>query len=222
MAAERGHVVAHVRDTGPGIDPELLPTLFEPFTQGKQTLARSEGGLGLGLSLVKALVALHGGDVSVAGGGAGGGADFILTLPLAPHGDREQSGTSRDLEGRTGTRRRVLVVEDNRDAADSLGELVEMLGHEARVVYDPMAGLAEASAKLPDLIFCDIGLPGMDGYEFARRLRALAAGDAVRLVALSGYAQPEDVTRALSAGFDAHLAKPPTPEQIEAVLGVPP
>jgi PAS domain S-box-containing protein len=219
MATERDRVVAHVRDTGPGIDPELLPSLFQPFTQGKQTLARSEGGLGLGLSLVKALVSLHGGDVTVAGGGAGRGAHFIVTLPLAGPRDREQPATTRDVgEERSVGQRRVLVVEDNRDAADSLAELIDMLGHQALVAYDAPSGLAKASADLPDVVLCDIGLPGMDGYEFARRLRALAAGEAVRLVALSGYAQPEDLTKAIAAGFDSHIAKPPTPEQIAAVL----
>jgi CheY-like chemotaxis protein len=211
-------VVIRVGDTGPGIEPDVLPTIFEPFTQGKQTLARSEGGLGLGLSLVKGIVALHGGDVAASA--TEGGAEFTVALPLAsaarPH-DEPSVGRS----GATGTssgRRRVLVIDDNHDAAETLAELIETLGHTAVVAYDAYAGLAKASEDLPDIVLCDIGLPGMDGYEFARRLRAFASNDRVRLVALSGYAQPEDVARAAEAGFDAHVAKPPDPDRLAGLL----
>jgi CheY-like chemotaxis protein len=219
--AEGDRAVVHVRDTGPGIPADVLPVLFEPFTQGKQTLARSDGGLGLGLSLVKGLVALHGGEVAVSSGSEGG-TDFAVTLPLASAGRAGDAATAaRNGETRPAQprRRRVLVIDDNRDAADTLAQLVEMLGHAPVVAYDALAGLAQASDDLPDVVPCDIGLPGMDGYEFARRLRALAPSRRVRLVALSGYAQPEDVARAAEAGFDAHVAKPPDPDRIAGLLG---
>ncbi len=214
LGTEGGRAVAHVRDTGPGIAPELLPSLFQPFTQGKQTLARSEGGLGLGLSLVKGLVALHGGEVSVSTGERG--ADFAVSLALAhPAAIRPDPAQARASAG--GAHHRVLVVDDNRDAAESLGELVRMLGHEVELAYDGPSALAQADRTHPDLVLCDIGLPGMDGYQVARELRARQDGD-LRLVALSGYAQPEDVDRALEAGFDAHVAKPPDPEQLARLL----
>jgi CheY-like chemotaxis protein/two-component sensor histidine kinase len=215
VRVEGGRAVARVGDTGPGIPPDVLPTVFDPFTQAKQTLARSEGGLGLGLALVKGLVAMHGGEVSVTTGD-GAGTTFVVALPLAtertaPHDRRPSPSTV------TGSPHRVLVVDDNKDAAETLAELVEMLGHEVEIAYDGPSALAKAREHEPDLVLCDIGLPTMDGFEVARRLRAGGAAGA-RLIALSGYAQPEDVARALEAGFDAHVAKPPDPAQLETLL----
>jgi PAS domain S-box-containing protein len=219
VRAQGDRGVVRVRDTGPGIDPEVLPTIFEPFTQGKQTLARSEGGLGLGLSLVKGLVALHGGEVTAFSGGGEGGTDFVVTLPLA---HRAGEGPEAPAPGRSrrpaATARRVLVIDDNRDAADTLAQVVEMLGHTPVVAYDAVAGLARAAENVPDVVLCDIGLPGIDGYEFARRFRTRAGSRDVRLVAVSGYAQPEDVARAVEAGFDAHVAKPADPSRLEEAL----
>jgi PAS domain S-box-containing protein len=217
VAAEEGRAVIRVSDTGSGIEPEALRSIFEPFTQSKQTLARSEGGLGLGLALVKGLAALHGGDVSASSGGAGRGSVFAVTLPLASPARPVEAEHEVQVAATRG-RRRVLVIDDNRDAADSLAELVSMLGHRADVAYDGFAGLARAAEAPPDVVLCDIGLPGMDGYECARQLRALSASREVRLVAVSGYAQPEDVARAMEAGFDAHVAKPPDPEQLAGLL----
>ncbi|MGC3996414.1 MAG: ATP-binding protein [Anaeromyxobacter sp.] len=220
VEAEARAVAIRVRDTGPGIPLDVLPTLFEPFTQAAQTLARTEGGLGLGLSLVKGLVLLHGGEV-VARNGAGGGAEICVTLPLpavrAAAGG--QAGPGRPpLAAASPGRRRVLVVDDNRDAAETLAELVRMLGHEVELAFDGPSALARAQQGHLDIVLCDIGLPGMDGYAVAQALRA--SGDrAIRLVALSGYAQPEDVARALAAGFDRHVAKPPDPSSIEQLLG---
>jgi PAS domain S-box-containing protein len=217
VAVEEGRVAIHVRDTGAGIAPEALGAIFEPFTQAKQTLARSEGGLGLGLALVKGLVAMHGGEVSASSGGAGRGSDFAVMLPLASLPPvREGERVLRGAPVRA--RRRVLVIDDNRDAADSLAELVSMLGHRADVAYDGFAGLARAAEAPPDVVLCDIGLPGMDGYECARQLRALSPSRDLRLVAVSGYAQPEDIARAMEAGFDAHVAKPPDPERLAGLL----
>jgi PAS domain S-box-containing protein len=204
-----------VADTGAGIEPELLPRIFEPFTQGAHDLARSQGGLGLGLALVKGLAELHGGTVRAASAGPGRGAELVVSLPLA-------SGAAAlpappDAAPAHGGRRRVLVVDDNEDAADSLAELLRLLGHAVDVAYDGPSALAHARAEPPDAVLCDLGLPGMSGYDVARQLRAAGAGGA-RLIAVSGYAQPEDVERALQAGFDAHVAKPPDPRRIDALL----
>jgi PAS domain S-box-containing protein len=212
-----GSAVVHVRDTGVGMDVETLRTLFEPFTQAKQTLARSEGGLGLGLALVKGLVTMHGGDVSARSAGVGRGTEFVLTLPL----DRRHSIRARPPQ-RGGERaravpRHVLVVDDSHDAAATLAELLEMEGHKVAVAHDGPSALALAQAHAPDVVLCDIGLPGMDGYEVARQLRARGQ-PGLRLVAVSGYAQPEDLVRASEAGFDAHVAKPPDPEELARLL----
>jgi PAS domain S-box-containing protein len=204
-----------VRDTGAGIEPGLLPRVFEPFVQGDRTLARTEGGLGLGLALVKAVVELHGGEVRAESAGVGKGAEFVLRLPLA---ERAAAGAVRGGRVRArGGGRRVLIVEDNRDAAESLAEILRLNGHEVELAADGPTALESLRARRPDVVLCDIGLPGMDGYALAREMRAAVDG-ALRLVALSGYAQPEDVRRAAEAGFDAHVAKPPDPEEIARLL----
>jgi CheY-like chemotaxis protein len=212
-----GRAVVHVRDTGVGMDAEVLRTIFEPFIQGKQTLARTEGGLGLGLALVKGLITMHGGDVSAHSAGLGRGADFVLTLPL----DRRRAVRARQPaighEQDRALHHRVLVVDDNHDAAETLAELLQMVGHEVAVAHDGPSALALAEAQAPDVVLCDIGLPGMDGYEVARRLRARGRSG-LRLIAVSGYAQPEDLARATEAGFEAHVAKPPDPDEIARLL----
>jgi PAS domain S-box-containing protein len=216
LGREGDRAVTHVADSGPGIAADLLPRLFEPFTQGEQTLARTEGGLGLGLSLVKGLVRMHGGEVAVTSREQGG-ADFAVALPLAARAAAEEVRAGAPRAQPAAPRHRVLVVDDNRDAAESLGELVQMLGHDVDLAYDGPSAIAEAAKTHPDVVLCDIGLPGMDGYQVARELRARHEG-ALRLVALSGYAQPEDVARALDAGFDQHVAKPPDPSNLDALL----
>jgi CheY-like chemotaxis protein len=214
--ATDGHAMVRVRDTGPGIAPDVLPSIFEPFTQAKQTLARTEGGLGLGLALVKGLVSLHGGEVNVVSGS--GGTEFIVSLPLAQR-ERQASPSAGAIEAAAPAshHHRVLVVDDNEDAAETLAEMVRMLEHDAEVAYDGPSAVRRAGEYHPDVVLCDIGLPGMDGYEVAHELRS-TNGHCVRLVAISGYAQPEDVTRAQQAGFDEHIAKPCGPEQIERLL----
>jgi len=205
----------HVRDTGAGIEPDLLEHIFEPFTQGKQSRARTAGGLGLGLALVKGLTELHGGTVRAKSDGPGLGAEFVVKLPVAA-----RTGALHVLPARAGRAqlgRRVLVVDDDRDGAESLAQLVEMFGHHAEVAYDGASAIAKARANPPDVVLCDIGLPGMSGYEVARALRS-QAGAGIKLVAVSGYAQPEDLTAAADAGFDRHVAKPPNPEEIERLL----
>ena len=204
-----------VSDTGAGISPELLPTLlFQPFMQGKRTLARTEGGIGLGLALVKGIVELHGGTVQVESAGLNKGSTFIVRLPLgSTHVARAEPGAF--VHGRT-PNRRVLVVDDNRDAADSLAQLVEIFGHTAEVAYDGPSAIVKARAVSPDVVLCDLGLPGMSGYDVARALRA--ERNDIRLIAVSGYAQPEDITKATRAGFDSHVAKPPDPETVRRML----
>jgi CheY-like chemotaxis protein len=215
LTVEGGDAVVTVRDTGAGIDPELLPNVFEPFVQGERTLARTEGGLGLGLALVKGIVELHGGTVGVASVGRGQGSEFVVRLPLRRDRARDLPNAPKSPQPSV-TVRRVLVVDDNRDAADTLADLVRMLGHEAHVVYDGPSALRMAREHPPDIVLCDIGLPGMDGYQVARELRNLSAS--VRIIAVSGYAQPEDVRRSSEAGFDAHVAKPCDPDAIERLL----
>jgi CheY-like chemotaxis protein/anti-sigma regulatory factor (Ser/Thr protein kinase) len=211
-----GQAEITVRDTGAGIDPALLPHVFDAFVQGDRTLARSDGGLGLGLALVKGIVGLHGGTVVAESDGMGRGSAFVIRLPLAP-APASSLPCRRAPAAAPQRRQRVLVVDDNADGANTLAEVVEMLGHAAEVAYDGASALEKARAKSPDLVLCDIGLPGMDGYEVARRLRALGA-DGMRLVALSGFAKSEDVRRATEAGFDAHIAKPCDAAEIQRLL----
>jgi len=208
--------VLRVRDTGTGIAPDMLPRIFEPFTQADTTLDRSKGGLGLGLALVKGLVEMHGGTVSVESEGVGKGAEFTVRLPLesgvAPTAER--TGGARQ----NGSARRVLVIEDNVDAADSLREVLELEGHTVEVAYSGADGIETARAFRPEVVLCDIGLPGMDGYEVTKAMRADEALRSTFLVALSGYALSEDLAKAKEAGFDRHLAKPPSLEKLTEIL----
>jgi CheY-like chemotaxis protein len=217
LARADGMAEIRVRDTGAGIDPALLKEMFKPFAQAKQTLARTEGGLGLGLAFVKGLVELHDGTVAAASEGPGKGSEFTVRLPLAP------ARTARDGEalgpvpaGNPRKRRRVLVVDDNHDAAETLAELVRLLGHDVDVAFDGLSAIAQARRTPPEVVLCDIGLPGMSGYDVAKALRATANG--VRIIALSGYAQPGDVQKAAAAGFDGHVAKPADPDQLRQLL----
>jgi signal transduction histidine kinase/ActR/RegA family two-component response regulator len=218
-ATPSGQAVLVVRDTGIGIAPEMLAQVFEPFTQADTTLARSRGGFGLGLAMVKGLVELHGGHASVASAGPGAGTAVTVRLPLEAAAPAEEPAGERPAPG--GAPRRVLVIEDNSDAAESLRMLLELRGHTVAVARTGAEGVAEARTFAPDVILCDIGLPGMDGYAVARTLRADPQLQATRIVALSGYAAPEDIAKGREAGFDAHLAKPPSLDTLEAVLSNP-
>jgi two-component system CheB/CheR fusion protein len=216
ISSEDGQAVVRVQDNGVGISSENLARLFQPFMQAEHTLDRSKGGLGLGLALVKGLVELHGGTVSAHSEGLGKGTEFIVRFPLASDVPAE-AGDSHIRP--VASRRRVLIIEDNVDAADSLREALELGGHEVEVAYNGPDGLAKARVFEPEVVFCDIGLPGMDGFEVARVFRADNALKRTLLVALSGYALPEDVKRAQEAGFESHLAKPPSIEKLYRLLG---
>jgi signal transduction histidine kinase len=214
LRAVDGWAEIRVSDTGAGIPPELLPSLFEPFMQGKQSLARTEGGLGLGLALVKGIVELHQGSVWAESEGLGKGSVFVVRLALLDFDDVPAAPSP--VGHHAAQARRALVVDDNKDAADTLAQLVSMFGHSAEVAYDGATALAKARADPPDIVLCDLGLPGITGYDVARALRAERSG--IRLVAISGYAQPEDIANAKEAGFEQHIAKPIDPNKLEALL----
>lgn len=203
-----------VQDTGTGIAPALLPHLFDLFVQSERTLDRSQGGLGIGLSVVKRLIEMHGGSVQAESPGVGQGATFTIRLPrsAAPHAEPQLARPGRVSP------RRVLVVDDNVDAADSLAMWLTFHGHEVHTVYGAMEALEAAARLQPEVMFLDIGLPLMDGYEVARQLKAGAHRMPLRLIALTGYGQKEDRERSMTAGFDEHLVKPVSPEALEKVL----
>ena len=221
VAAHRDgdEAVVTVTDTGVGIAPALLPTLWDMFTQVRDTLDKAQGGLGIGLSLVKKLAEMHGGSVAADSPGPGRGSTFTVRLPLAPALEGAAPGPSGATDERPpAAGRRVLVVDDNVDGAESLTMILDLFGHRTETAHDGPAALAAARTFRPEVVFLDIGLPGMDGYEVARRLRAdPATADAV-LVALTGWGSEEDKRRSRSAGFDRHLTKPVEAAVIEAVL----
>ncbi len=205
-----GRMQLIVSDNGSGMPAELVPSVFDLFTQGARTLARSQGGLGLGLTLVKRLVELHGGEVGAASGGVGQGSTFTLTLPCAeapadgfggaPFEEPEAAPLARPL--------RLVLVDDNADAADSLSTLLGVQGYQTAVEYDARSALRRARAERPDAMLVDIGLPDIDGYQLAQQLRAMPETSATVLVAITGYGQAGDRERALQAGFAHHLVKP--------------
>lgn len=207
--------ILRVVDSGVGMAPEMLARLFQPFMQADATLDRSRGGLGLGLSLVRGLVELHGGDITAHSAGLGKGAEFVIRLPLAL-GEHAAAGAVRS--GTQGTRRRVLIIEDNIDAADTLREVLEFGGHKIAVACNGPGGLQMARQFHPEVVLCDIGLPEMNGYEVARAFRSDEALKGTFLIALSGYAQPADLQCAAEAGFDRHFAKPLNLDKLEKVL----
>jgi PAS domain S-box-containing protein len=219
VAVERegDRAVMRVRDQGAGIAPEMLGRLFEPFVQADETMSRSRGGLGLGLALVKWLTEMHGGTAQALSDGIGRGAEFTIRLPLSA---APAPAPAPSPGGEVASPRRVLVIEDNEDAADSLRELLEFDHHQVKVAHTGRAGIEVAREFRPDVVLCDLGLPEMDGYEVARRLRTDVTPRHPVLVALSGYASPEDQRRATEAGFQLHLGKPASWEQIEKVLAL--
>jgi CheY-like chemotaxis protein len=207
-----------------GISPEMLPKIFELFAQGERTLDRSQGGLGIGLTIVRRLVQLHGGTVQAFSDGLRRGSEFVVCLPTAPAPPPTGNGQTEKREGREGWTDkpallwRVLIVDDNRDSADSLAVLLRMLGHEAKTAYDGETALKVAEQFAPDIVLLDIGLPRLSGLETARRLRNdLGLHDSL-LIAMTGYGQEEDKRRSREAGFNAHLVKPVDFGELRALL----
>ena len=218
VVADQGadRAVLSVRDTGIGVEPEMLPRLFEVFSQSDRSLDRRRGGLGLGLALVKRLVQLHGGEVAARSAGVGQGAEFSVSLPR----EREpavlseaESNTPPPLKAV-----RVLVVEDNADSAECLRMLLSSHGHEVTLASSGTEGVEIARRARPDVVVCDIGLPGMDGYAVARAIRQDPTTHATRLIAVTGYGQAEDRSRALESGFDNHMVKPADPETLLGLI----
>jgi CheY-like chemotaxis protein len=208
-----------VRDTGSGMPRALVPRVFDLFTQGQRSLDRAEGGLGVGLTLVQKIVALHGGTVTAHSEGIDRGSEFVVRLPrdtaltVAAHALKDPD---EDEDPRH--RLRIVVVDDNRDAAESMAILMELWGHEVKRAYDGPRAIEIGLSCRPQVIFLDIGLPGMDGYEVAARLRERPETARTVLVAVTGYGQEEDRRRSRRAGFDHHLVKPVTPETLRLLL----
>jgi PAS domain S-box-containing protein len=219
-SAHDGLVMIRVQDNGPGISHALLPHVFEMFTQADRTLDRAQGGLGIGLTLVKRLVEMHGGSVEAHSEGPGRGAEFTVCLPvLEAQEEPMHVAIPHDTgDGLARAALRILVVDDNVDAADSIAILLSMEGHQTQTVNSAHDALVAATEFRPDVVLLDIGLPEMDGYEVARRLRSQNAIEQMRLVAVTGYGQPADRARAQAAGFDKHLVKPVEPQALNEFL----
>jgi signal transduction histidine kinase len=211
-----GHVAICVSDTGVGITPDLLPHVFDLFTPSQRTVERGQAGLGIGLSVVRNLVSLHGGTVEARSKGFKHGSEFIVSLPIQDESAQAHAPLRRE-SGRE-TPRRIVVIDDNQDAAESLAMLLRLKGHDVQIAYDGPSGLALALGTAPECVLVDIGLPGMDGYEVAKRLRSHDRSRRTVLVALTGYGQQEDRARSRQAGFDHHLVKPVAQNVLEDVL----
>ena len=210
-------VEVHIRDSGIGIAPEMLPRIWDLFTQAEQTLDRVQGGLGVGLTVARRLVELHGGRIDAFSEGLGKGAEFVVTLPAVP-ATSEEVHSPMVAEPVRQKNARVLLVEDTPDAAESLAMLLEVLGHRVRTVGDGVAAMDAARANIPDVMLVDIGLPGMDGYEVARCVRRDPDLKHIVLVALTGYGGDEDKKKAMAVGFDYHLVKPVSPEALQGLV----
>ncbi len=218
LGVQEGQALITVRDNGIGIEPELLPNVFELFEQGKRSLDRSQGGLGVGLTLVQRLVELHHGRVEARSAGAGQGSEFTVVLPCLSEVQPSDPAQPAETHRGGGAGCRVLVVDDNLDAADTVGMFLRIEGHVVQTAADGEEALACAAAFHPDVVILDIGLPRLDGYEVARRLRQGAAGGAALLIALTGYGQKGDQDQAREAGFDLHLVKPADPRQLAETI----
>jgi CheY-like chemotaxis protein len=221
LARDGGEAVVRVRDSGIGIPPHMLAGVFELFTQVDDSLDRAQGGLGIGLTLVRRLVEMHGGAVTAASEGPGRGSEFAVRLPVLAKPPEATPGTNGRPPAPAAARRRALIVDDNRDAAESLAALIGLAGHEVRVAHDGPTALTVAEAFRPEVVLLDIGLPGMTGYDVARALRNRPPTAGAVLAALTGYGQDEDRRQSREAGIDVHLVKPPDPEAIRRLLATP-
>jgi signal transduction histidine kinase/DNA-binding response OmpR family regulator len=233
LRTEKGEAILSFKDTGVGIPEEMLEQIFQPFTQVNRTLDRSEGGLGIGLTLVKRLVEMQGGSVRSLSDGPGKGSEFIVRLQLARQGlwvdgkapvHQTADNGAPDQQApssKSRTHRRILVVDDNVDGAQSLAMLLRTVGHDVQVHHDGLKALEAARAFRPDVVLLDIGLPGLNGFEVAERLRGQSGGGELLLVAITGYGQASDVRRAQEAGFDHHFIKPIDPDVLQDLLSRP-
>jgi CheY-like chemotaxis protein len=217
-AERRGRqAVVRVKDTGIGIPKEMLHRIFDMFTQVDRSIERSHGGLGIGLTLVKRLIEMHGGSVEATSDGEGLGSEFAIRLPIVVGLWRES--TSDEIESAApGSKRRILIADDNEQAARVLGMLLAALGNEVRVAYDGLAAVEMAAEFRPDVVLLDIGMPKLNGYDTARRIRELPGGKEVVLAALTGWGQEEDKRRTREAGFDHHFVKPVEPAALQRLL----
>jgi PAS domain S-box-containing protein len=221
---EGNQAEVRVTDDGIGMTAETLADLFEPFIQADTSLDHSKGGLGLGLALVKGLIDQHEGDIEVSSDGLGHGSEFVVRLPLVSSEAACSKPTNAPLQDQLDdlASRRVLVIEDNVDVANALATALRLAGHQVDIASDGEQGVQLAQEVAPEVVFCDIGLPGRDGYSVARSLREIPELRSTVLVALSGYAMPEDVNKSYDAGFDQHIAKPPKLSSLEEVLSTAP
>jgi CheY-like chemotaxis protein len=214
---EGATVMIRVEDNGVGIVPERLPEMFQLFAQGERSIARSEGGLGIGLTIVQKLVEMHGGRIDAHSGGPNQGSAFTVCLPLtrrgAARGEKPETTAARETRGR-----RVLIVDDNVDTAQGLSRLLARAGHFPQMAHDGLQALERARELQPEAVVLDIGLPGMDGLEVVQRLRQEEACARATIIAVTGYGQPADRQRALDAGFDHHMVKPVDLEKLMALL----
>jgi signal transduction histidine kinase/ActR/RegA family two-component response regulator len=221
-SAGKGEATIVVRDNGAGIEPQLLEKVFDLFVQGERALDRGQGGLGIGLTLVKRLIELHQGRVTAASDGPGRGATFTVTLPCISAVEKPQQRATQPVSSSKDARevygRRVLVVDDNIDAAESTAAFLRLEGHEVKAVHDGLQALSSLKVFDPHVVVLDIGLPGLDGYAVARQLRERGDTSHVLLIALTGYGQKEDRSRAAAAGFDYHFVKPADPREIQAAI----
>ena len=200
--------VIRVRDNGLGIPAEAQPRIFEMFSQVDHNLERAQGGLGIGLTLVRRLVEMHGGTVEVKSEGSGRGSEFIVRIPVPKEAELGSAGRATDLRAAASGKRRILVVDDNRDAAESLGMMLRLMGNEVQTANDGLAAVDVAQEFHPDIILLDIGLPKLNGYDACRRIREQPWSKDMVIVALTGWGQEEDRLRSKEAGFDQHLVKP--------------
>ena len=209
--------VVSVTDNGIGIPTHMLPHVFEMFTQVNGNLGRSQGGLGIGLSIVRRLVQMHGGSVEARSGGSGRGSEFVVRLPVALSFIGHKLGDQADPVHPT-ARHRILVVDDNLDAAESLAMMLTMMGNKTLTAHDGLEALEVAVAFRPDVMFLDIGMPKLNGFEVCRRLRQQAWGKDMLVIALTGWGQEEDKRLSMEAGFDFHMVKPVLPAALEKLL----
>jgi len=218
VGREGDKIVLHLRDAGIGIAPEMLPQIFDLFTQAEHSPSLSQGGLGIGLTLVRRLVEMHGGKVEAHSEGLGRGSEFVVSLPAMAEAPTPAPKRDKNAEEEPKTARRVLVVDDNVDSADSMAELLRVWGHEVQAVHNGSEALAVAPGFRPEVALLDIDMPDMTGYELARQLRTRHGLSGTAFVALTGFGQEDDHRRSAEAGFRAHLVKPVDPEALRRLL----